>query len=328
MTDSEEIKPHSITLCRFCGTVMLGCRCPGLHTIVQSSCPSCTNDSSSLVHLSDTELRDRNPKYNFLVEEPSQDDKDQLRQALAMENEGLRERLAEAEASSRKWNSLLNACGDAISMRAGDSQECIPGKVKDYIARIEAKRDNTKASADRLGNALNECRVAVGGGPPTPGSGSDWIADQVKARIGFLEEKLEKAEGESGKFQALLTECALASGMKAGENRMDAPDHIGQMVTGRDIAKQYVKELSNLLLECGSAAGVCPLPPGSGHSHIPGGVRDRIAYLKEKLEKAAVLLAEDAEEKADRESEISALETRIANLQQKLGAAVEGYEET
>lgn len=196
----EEIKTHSITLCRFCGIITLGCRCPGPHTIVRSSCRSCEHDQAPLVTLTDAELNAKHQGLNLLVEGSRVDDE-------------LRRTLAKAEAS--------------------------------LVVEEQASE--------------------------------------------HLRQRLSQTEAE------------------------------------RDTARHHANESGNLLLECGSAAAVCPLPPGSGFGNIPEGVRDHIELLKERLEKGVSLLFNRSAETQELVDEISALKTRIANLQQKLGAAVEGY---
>ncbi len=147
MTDEEVIKPHSITLCEGCGIILYSCRCPGPHTIKRAVCCSCKSNSVES-RLSDADLRAKHPKLNFLVEESSSGVKDELRQALALENVQLKESLAKTEAErdvakqrADEYSDLLNECGVAAGMRAGDDAKDISEKVIDRITLLEEKLD-------------------------------------------------------------------------------------------------------------------------------------------------------------------------------------------
>ena len=226
---TDEIKPHSITLCKSCGIVLHSCRCPEPHTIKRDVCCSCKSNSAES-WLTDVELGRKHPELNLLVEESS----------------------------------------------SGPSVEA---ELRKSLADAEAEQDVARHSANESGNLLNECGVAAG---MRAGDDAKDIPGKVRARITFLEEKLEKAAG------------LLANGAAERKEHEDE---------GRKL---------NLVVQ-GFLGGMAAI--GWLNTDRP---------LHQRLDSALGFmldLAKKEDEKNDR------LETRVTNLQQKLGAAVEGYEE-
>ncbi len=74
--------------------------------------------------------------------------------------------LTRVSMEANRWNLLLNRCGNAVGMRAGDDMDAVPERVEARIALLEgyvADREKTIESARGVAKDLTgQIRVLVG----------------------------------------------------------------------------------------------------------------------------------------------------------------------
>lgn len=51
------------------------------------------------------------------------------------------------------WNALLNQCGAAVNMRAGDAMDSVPECVRSCVTKLEAENEHLRTRFDTLGVA-------------------------------------------------------------------------------------------------------------------------------------------------------------------------------